>query len=134
MKNIGDAQAIFRRHFFHALEHQRQLRTRNSAVHTIVVGGDGTDRRERALAASPEQQPFLFRTRGLAGDCMAIVRDRLDALDQMIDLSGRPVELHDQERLDIERVTGVHELLDRRNSGPVHNFHAARNYSRANDA
>ena len=65
---------------------------------------------------------------------MAIACNFFDPLDQMIDLGRRPVELNDQECLDIERVTGVHELLNCRDRWPVHDFHATRNYSRADDA
>ena len=43
-----------------------------------------------------------------------------DLLDQVVDLGRRAVELDDQQRLDVERVAGVHEVLggvDRR-AGP----------------
>ena len=45
-------------------------------------------------------------------DRAAVSRDLFDALDQMIDLGRRAVELDDQQRLDVERIAGVDELLD----------------------
>ena len=39
--------------------------------------------------------------------------DLLDALDQMIDLGLRAVEFDDQQRLDVERIAGMDEFLDR---------------------
>ena len=52
--------------------------------------------------------------------------DLLDALEQMIDLGARPVELDDQQRLDVERIAGMDEFLGRMDRGPVHHLHAAR--------
>ncbi len=111
MEHVGDAQAVVLRQFADALEHLRQPRARDGAVHAVVVGRDAPDRRERRLAAGPEQQPLLLGGRHLAGDGLAVARDRLDALDQVIDLGLRAVELDDQQRLDVERIAGVHEFL-----------------------
>ena len=57
----------------------------------------------------------------------ALARDRADHLDQMLDLGGRPVELADQERLDVERVAGVAEILGGVDRRPVHHLEPARN-------
>ena len=62
------------------------------------------------------------------------LRDLLDALDQMIDLGLRPVELDDQQRLDVERIAGMDEFLDRVDRRLVHHLHAARNDAGADDA
>ena len=35
MEHVGDAQAVFRRHLLHALQHQRQLGARDGAVHAV---------------------------------------------------------------------------------------------------
>ena len=96
VEHVGDAQAVVRRQFADALEHLRQPRARDGAVHAVIVGRDAPDRRERGLAAGPEQQPLLLRRRYLAGDGLAVARDRLDARDQVIDLGLRAVELDDQ--------------------------------------
>ena len=61
MEHIGDAQAVLLRHLFHLGQHLRQPGARNGAVHAEIVGRDAADRRERRLAAGPEQQPLFFR-------------------------------------------------------------------------
>ena len=57
----------------------------------------------------------------------AVERDRLDPRQQVIDLGLRAVELDDQQRLDVERIAGMDELLDRVDRRLVHHLHAARN-------
>ena len=59
--------------------------------------------------------------------------DRLDARDQVVDLGLRAVELDDQQRLDVERIAGMHEFLDRMDRRPVHHLHAARDDAGADD-
>ena len=59
--------------------------------------------------------------------------DLLDALEQMIDLVARAVELDDQQRLDVERIAGMDEFLGGGDGGTVHHFHAARNDAGADD-
>ena len=51
--------------------------------------------------------------------------DRLHPLQEMRDLALRPVELDDQQRLHVERIAGVHEILGRVDRRPVHHLHAA---------
>ena len=68
-----------------------------------------------------------------AGDGAAGARDRLDAADQVIDLGRRPVELDDQQRLDIERIAGMDESLGGVDRRPVHHLHAAGNDAGADD-
>ena len=126
VEHIGDAQPVMLRQFAHALEHLRQSRPRDGAIHAVVVGRDASDRRERRLAAGPEQQPLLFGGRDLAARRPARCRDRLDTLDQMIDLGLRAVDLDDQQGFHIERIAGVDEFLDRVDRRPVHHLHAAR--------
>ena len=57
-----------------------------------------------------------------------------DALDQVIDLGRRTVELDDQQGLDVERIAGVNELLRRVDRGLVHHLHAAGDDAGADDA
>ena len=57
-----------------------------------------------------------------------------DALDQVIDLGARAVELDDQQRLDVERIAGMDEFLDRMDRRPVHHLHAAGDDAGADDA
>ncbi len=133
MKHIGDAQAVFRRHLLHAVQHQRQLRARNGAVHAVIVRRDAADRRERRLAAGPEQQPLVLGIGHAASYRAAALGDVLHALEQMIDLILRTIELDDQQGLDVERIAGMDELLGGGDGGTVHHFHAAGNDAGADD-
>ena len=51
----------------------------------------------------------------------------------MIDLGRRAVEFDDQQRLDVERIAGMDELLDRVDRRPVHHLHAAGDDAGADD-
>src|SRR5262249_54189595 len=51
----------------------------------------------------------------------------------MVDLGLWPVELDDQQRLDVERVAGVDEFLGRMDRRLVHHLHAAWNNARPDD-
>ncbi len=51
----------------------------------------------------------------------------------MVDFSLRTVELDDQQRLDIERIAGVDEILGGLDGVAVHHLHAARNDAGADD-
>src|SRR5205814_8473222 len=133
VKHIGDAQAELFGEFAHPLEYEWQLRARDRAVHAVVIRRYAPDRRERGLAAGPDQQPLVLRIRGAIDGRAARARNRLHALQQMIDFRGRPVELDDQQRLDIERIARMHELLDRVDRRLVHHLHAARNDAGADD-
>ena len=52
----------------------------------------------------------------------------------MIDLGLRAVELDDEQRLDVERIAGMHEGFDSVDCRLVHHLHAARNDAGADDA
>ena len=102
MKHVGDAQPILFRQLAHAGEHARQLLARDGAVHAVIVGRDAADRREGRLAAGPERQPLLLPIVEMRQVVEPFLqRDRLDQADQVVDLDARPVELDDQQRLDI---------------------------------
>ena len=64
----------------------------------------------------------------------AFLGDLVDALDQVIDLGLRAVELDDQQRLDVERIAGVHEFFGGMDRRLVHHLHAAGNDAGADDA
>ncbi len=66
-------------------------------------------------------------------DGAAGLGDRLDAGDQVIDLGLRTVELDDQQRLDVERIAGMHEFLGGMDRRPVHHLHAAGDDAGADD-
>ena len=82
---------------------------------------------QNSSRSSSEFETLQRRSSGILGDLV-------DALDQMIDLGRRTVELDDQQRLDVERIAGVDELLGGVDRGLVHHLHAARNDARADDA
>ncbi len=85
------------------------------------------------LAPGPEQQALGLRLAGAAGGRAIVARDGLDGGDQMIDFGLAAVELHDQQRFDIERIAGVDEILRRMDGEPVHHFHAAGNDAGGDD-
>ncbi len=133
MEHVGAGKPIFDGQFAHALEHQRQLGARDGAIHAVIIRRDAPDRREGRLAAGPEQQPLLLRIGDAAGRGPAVARNSLDPRDEMIDLGLRAVDLDDQQGLDVERIAGMHELLDRVDRRLVHHLHAARNDARGDD-
>ena len=59
--------------------------------------------------------------------------DLLDALQQMVDLRRRAVELDNQQSFDIERIAGMHEFLGGMYRRTIHHLHAAGNDARADD-
>ena len=61
------------------------------------------------------------------------LRDRLDPLDQFVDLDPGTVELDDQQRLDVERIAGMDEGFGGMDRRLVHHLHAARNDAGADD-
>jgi hypothetical protein len=69
----------------------------------------------------------------LAGGRAAAQRDRLDPLDQFVDLDAGTVEFDDQQRLDVERIAGMDEGLGGVDRRLVHHLHAARNDAGADD-
>src|SRR3546814_3253830 len=67
VKDVGDAQAVARAELAHALQHQRQARARDGAVHAVVVRRDAADRREGRLAPGPERQSLRLALADPAG-------------------------------------------------------------------
>src|SRR5262245_59673784 len=133
MEHVGDAQPVALGQFAHAPEHLRQARPRDGAVHAVIVRRDAADRRKRRLAPGQEQEPLLLRGGAATGHGASGLRDRLDLREEMIDLSAWTVELHDQQSLDVERISRVHEFLDRVDRRRVHHFHAAGDDAGADD-
>ena len=68
-----------------------------------------------------------------AGGRAVAVGDRLDPLDQVVDLDRRAVEFDDQQRLAFERIAGMDEILGRVDRRTVHHLHAAGNDAGADD-
>src|SRR5690606_30805099 len=122
---IGDAQSVFLGKLAHAGQNARQFLARNGTVHAIVVGRDAADGRESRLAARPEAQALLIRSGGAIGGAAVLRGYGAHALDQVIHLSHRAVQLHDEQGLDVEGIARVDEILRRVDGGAVHHFHAA---------
>src|SRR5690606_5490124 len=59
--------------------------------------------------------------------------DGADAGDELVDLDLRAVELDDQERFDVERITDADERLRGMNRRAVHHLHAGRHDPFADD-
>ena len=80
-----------------------------------------------------QNRPLLLRAGDPAGHGAAFRGDGLDARQQMVDLGLRAVELDDQQRLDVERIAGMDELLHRVDRRPIHHLHAARDDTGSDD-
>ena len=63
---------------------------------------------------------------GLAGD-------GFDPFDQVVDFDLGPVQFDDQQRLHVERIAGVDEVLGGVDGGFVHHLHAAGDDAGADD-
>ena len=87
-----------------------------------------------ALRPAQNSSRFVLVLRHPAGRGVALAGDRIDLLDQVIDLRLPAVQLDDQQRLDVERIAGMHELLDRMDRRAVHHLHAAGDDAGADDA
>jgi len=61
------------------------------------------------------------------------LRDRLDPLDQLIDLDTGTIEFDDQQRFDVERITRLDESFGGVDRRPIHHFHAAGDDAGADD-
>src|SRR6516165_3444720 len=113
VKDVGHREPVPLRERAYSGQDLGQARTRDGAVHAIVIGRDATDRREGGFASGPEGEPLSLVTTDPDFAGVVVARDRLDPADQMVDLRRRAVELDDQQRLDIERVAGLDKSLGR---------------------
>ncbi len=134
VKNVGDAKTVFFGEIADSRQRLRQRPARNSPVHAEIIGRNPPHRRKRRLAPRPEQIALRLGLGNLTRGRAAALRDRLDAADQFIDLDAGTIELDDQQRLDIERIAGVHKGFGGVDRWFVHHLHAARNDAVADDA
>ena len=135
VKHVGDAQAVFLRHLASCARAPAAAwragwcrPCSNSPARCGRPPGTPPCGRPRTAAAAP---PSVETSHETARHSLG---DALDALDQMVDLGRRAVELDDQQRLDVERITGVDEFLGRVDRRLVHHLHAARDDAGADDA
>ena len=133
VKHVGDPEAVRLGHLGDAAQDLGHAVARDGAVHAVVVRRDASDRGERGLAAGPEVEPLGLARADPDRDRPPLAGEGLDPPNQVLDLGLRPVELDDQERLDIERVAGVDEFLGGADRGPVHHLQAARDDAGGDD-
>ena len=133
MKHIGDRQPVLLRQLPHSRQHLGQPGARDRAVHAVIIGRDPADRRKRRLAPGPESEPLGLVWLSRIDRGTVVAGDLLDLADQMIDLGLRPVQLDDQQRLDIERIAGIDKIFGGVDRRPVHHLHAARNDAGGDD-
>ena len=86
-----------------------------------------------ALRPAQNRVALLFGGRNLQRGRAAAPRDRLDPLDQLVDLDAWAVEFDDQQRLDVERIAGMDEGFGGVDRRLVHHLHAAGNDAGADD-
>ena len=127
VEHVHDAQAVLLGQRPHLGQHLDQAAARHRAVEAHVVGTDLADRRERRLAAGPEQHALLLVLADPHRGRAALAGDRRHALDQVVDLDRRAVQLDDQQALDVERVARADIGLGALDGVGVHHLHAARN-------
>ncbi len=133
VEDIRNAQPVALLHLRHRAQHARQLAARDRAVHAVVVGAQAADGRKGGLAPGPEREPLALARRDANAARGVARRDRAHALDEVVDFDCGPVELDDQERFDVERITDADVRLGGVNRRPVHHLHARRNDAVGND-
>jgi hypothetical protein len=126
VEHVRAAQSVLLGHSGDLEQHLGQRPPRNRAVHAVVVGRDAADRRERGLASGPEEKPLLLvlRHADLRGSCVAEHAPDLRHVGG--DLLRCAVGLDEQHGGGVERVVGVHVLVDRARGGLVHHLEAGR--------
>ena len=133
MEHIGDPQAVLLATSRASAQDERQRAARDRAIHAVIVGRDAADGRERRFPARPEQLALVSLLLDAGVVIAPFAAQSLRRADQMVDLRPAAIELHDQQRLDVERIAGVDELLGGMDRGPVHHLHAAWDDARADD-
>src|ERR671916_103295 len=115
-----------------ALQHSPELGARDDGVLDVVVVGDAAHRRERGLAALPEQRPLVV----VLGDPdlggVVLLADPYGLLELVLDLRGRAVELHYEDGAGL-REAGMDGGLDRLDAQGVHHLYGGRHYAAADD-
>ncbi len=134
VEHVRAAQAVLHLHRCDELQHFAQAFPGDGAVHAVVIGGNAPDRGKRRLPAGPEQQPFGLRSRDANRRRALLAQHRVHAADFRGDFFGVAVRLAQQQRLGLEVVAGVGELLHRPRRRLVHHFQPGRNDAGGNDA
>ena len=117
----------------HLGQHLDQPAARHRAVEAHVVGRDLADGGERRLAAGPEQHALLLVAADAHRGGAAAAGDLGDAVDQVVDLDRRAVELDDQQALGVHRIARADIGLGALHGVLVHHLHAAGDDARGDD-
>ena len=133
VEDVPDPEAVLARELADPPQHLGQLRPRHDAVLHVVVGRHPAHRRERALAAEPEQRALGVVARHAHLERAARAADSVDRGRVLLDLHGDAVELDEQERLGSLRVAGVVGLLGGDDREAVHHLDRGRQDSRRDD-
>ena len=122
VEDVADPEAVLALQLGDPPQHLRQLRARHDAVLDVVVGRDPAHRRERRLAALPEQRPLGVVGRHAHLEGAGLAADPLHRAHVVGDLDGDAVELDDQHRRRARRVAGVDCRLGGLNRQLVHHL------------
>ena len=126
VKHVADAQPRSGDDLVHATEHVRKLRAWDHAVHHHIGWRHAAVCTEGGLASLPEKLPLGLAVRGAH-----LARARLAArLDDALGLHVHPdreaVELDQQRRVGVARITTVERVLDRLDGQVVDHLHRRR--------
>ncbi len=133
MEHVGAAQLELLRQDLRLPENMRQRPPWNRAVDAIVIRRDPANRGKRRLPAGPEQQPLALVLRHANPGGPGRGEHARDLRHVRRHFLGRAIGLDEQNRRRVERIAGMHELLDRARRGPVHHFEPRRHDPGADD-
>src|SRR3546814_14740765 len=88
-----------------------------SAVHAIVVRRQPPHSREGRLSSRPEGQALLLIIGDTGRHNVIIARNPGDFLDQIVALGRRSIDLYNQERADVQRITPANKNTEERRVG-----------------
>jgi len=133
VEHVGDGKPVFGAHLADALQHVRQLRTRDGAVHAVVVRRQPPHRRKRRLAPGPEPEALRLAVGGSdlggAGGFEHFAHGKDVVRDFLVD----PVYLAQQQRFAVERIACVNEGLGGLDGEAVHHLQPGGDDAGGND-
>ena len=131
MEYVGALQVELFRQFVDALEYVRQLFLRDGAVHAVVIRHDASHGGKCRLAPGPELEPlgFIAGSTDLGSACFR--HDFPDTRDLVGDFFRGSVGFAQQDGRRVERIAGMHELLDGCGGFLVHHLQSGGDDARA---
>ena len=125
VEHVGHAQSELLGQVGNALEHARQLAARDGAVHAVVIRRDTSNRREGILAPGPEANALGFVLGQAHFGGAGQLEHFADARAVVVHVGFHAIQLAEQDRLGIHRVTGMDEVLGGADRQVVHHLQAA---------